>query len=112
MGVTILFTLNYRNLLLRASNWVAGSKDWWNVPRHILAFGRDPGRTDAMCGGREAESRAKAGVHLLSDHRGPRRGWWEPLGDSIYYRARPRLRHGGRAGEVGEAARRDYLRQS
>lgn len=85
MGVTILFTLNYRKSTTGdASNWVAGSKDWWNVPRHILAFGRDPGRTDRyVCAvGKQSRGRKRASIcYRITEVRGG--GWWEPLGDSI-----------------------------
>lgn len=43
LGCTIMYTLNYRKSTTGdASNWVSGHKDLWNVPRHILALGRDP----------------------------------------------------------------------
>lgn len=84
MGLTVLFTLNYRKATTGdASNWVSGSKDWWNVPRHILAFGRDPGRSDRyVCAvGKQSRGKKRESIsYRITEVRGG--GWWEPLGAS------------------------------
>jgi len=45
LGIVVLITLNNRKSTGGpASDWVSGSKEWWNVPRHILCMARDPKR--------------------------------------------------------------------
>ena len=83
-GISVLYTLHYRKSTTGdASNWVSGHKDWWNVPRHILAFGRDPRQQDRYVLAVAKQSRGKKVQSLsykISEVRGG--AWFEPLGQT------------------------------
>jgi AAA domain len=83
-GCTVVYTQNYKKATSGdASNWVSGHKNWWNVPRHVLCFGRDPRSPSQYILAVGKQSRGRPGLsrsYRISDRDGG--GYFDLLGTS------------------------------
>lgn len=78
-GITILFTAHYRkNRSGPPLDWIAGAAAWSQVPRYVVALGRDPedqGRRVIVAAKAAATVECESRTYTIEDRDG--HGWWK-----------------------------------